>query len=124
VGGSLLSTTIRDAQTNQFTVCKGKYNIKQNFLSSSKFMEATKGKYNELVCENEDMPLPDFIISTTPDPNNTVIEIANAMNIPIVFIDDTCYDISPIGVADPIYFDNDPMLKVPLAEMERMSLPQ
>lgn len=126
-GGHLLSTTTRDGQTNQFSIIKGKYNLKQNFLSSSKFMEKTKRKYNEIVCENIDLPLPDFILSSDTVPSEDIIQIASAMNIPIVFIDDRYYDIkSPEKTSNEelLYYDNAPSLMVPLAELENMEFSQ
>lgn len=115
-GGEILSTTYRDAQTNQFTLSKGNYSVKQNLLSADKLMESSK-PYNEIVCENKDMPLPDFIISSTETPTPEVIRIASAMNIPIVFINDMYYEIRPEKHENAIYYDREPILKEPIAEM-------
>ena len=125
-GGNFLSISDADAQTNQFTIIKGRYNIKQNFLSSAEFV-GRHPFHSEILCENIDAPLPDFIISETQVPRDDTIQIANAMNIPIVFIDDRFYKKLPgceHGTYLNSFYDYNEKLKVPLAEMESMSLSQ
>ena len=125
-GGNFLSISDADAQTNQFTIIKGRYNIKQNFLSSAEFV-GRHPSHSEILCENIDAPLPDFVISETQVPRDDTIQIANAMNIPIVFIDDRFYKILPDCEHDTYlnsFYDYNEKLKVPLAEMESMTLSQ
>lgn len=89
-GEEVWSANVFDGQTNQSTLEKGKYIIKQQLLPVDEFVKQTD-RYNEIVLTNANKSIPDVLISPTEIPNDATLLFASMYNLPILFIDKTCY---------------------------------
>ena len=78
------------------------------------------GSYNEVVFDNPETILPSVIISPSAEPDEKTIQIASALNIPILYIDESCYEQYPRVErnTDSEWYSYEAFLKEPLCPLQ------
>ena len=100
------SCNTRDGQTNQYKLKKGKYVLRQEFLPISDFLQQTHS-YNEIVFDNPKSILPSAIVVTIEPIDENILRLASLMKLPIIFIDEKCYNPYPICDDDGMFSINE-----------------
>jgi len=115
--GELLSSNTYDGQTNQYTVVKGKHNFEQQLLPIDEFTSQTNSNsYNEVVFNNPETIIPSVIITSSEIPTEEELKVASAFNIPLIFIDDRCYEKTSSEGRERRYFTYNEFLKESLGK--------
>lgn len=115
----IISSTVTDGNTNQFTIEKGKTPLQQQLMSLPEFINETGNSWNEIVLTNQEQILPNAILVKAEVPTEEEISIAKAFKIPLIFIDETCYDKSSVkNTREGISINYSPVLKNPLGDSE------
>lgn len=111
--GQIICCNTHDSGSNSFNVYKAKV-YRQDMPSVPEFLRRTSS-YNEVVLENPETVLPSVIISPTPVPDEDTIQIAAAMGIPIMYIDEKYYQQQPSyewdALEDSQFYSHDAFLK-------------
>lgn len=111
----ILSCTVTDGQTNQFSIEKGKTPMHQQLMSVDKFIEDTGNSYNEIVLTMPKQMLPNAILIKSETPTDEELSVAKAFNIPLIYIDKNCYNKENLSDGRNIpYFNYATLLKHPL----------
>jgi hypothetical protein len=83
--------------------------MKQSFVPIEEFMNQTSNtRHNEFMFETPELMEPAMVIifnDTDPDIKNKSIEVAHAMNLPLVYIDKTAYP--EHNPQNPVEFDGE-----------------
>ncbi len=91
----LVSSTPHDGQTFCYDISKGHIAMKQSFVPMENFIDQTApSTHNEVMFETPEKIIPAMILvfdDTDYEIMEKSIEVAHAMNLPLVFIDKTAY---------------------------------
>ena len=89
----IASATFRDGQTNQFPTSVNQPFFQQQFTTVEELVAKTRNNsYNEIRILNTTPIIPSVVISRGEEPTEEELELAQALDIPIIFIDKTCYE--------------------------------
>ena len=114
----IVSSSVYDGQTNQFTIEKGKTVVPQQLMALPEFINQTGQSYNEIVLTNPEQIIPSVVITASETPTEEEIKVAKAFNIPLVFIDRGCYEQSEQQQRKAGFIDYKALLKTPLGKPE------
>ena len=114
----IISCSVHDGQTNQFPIKKGKTVVPQHLMALSEFVNQTGNSYNEIVLSNPEQIIPSVVITASETPTEEEIRVAKAFNIPLIFIDQSCYEKGNQARRGFSFINYEELLKTPVGEQK------